>query len=136
MKISINALAGVWKHKTIRVPAMIKGRRVSILIDSGSTYSLIDERLVGELNYAIDETKTMTVRVTSRDKLDSKFILKQLIWKVHDWKFQYKLGTLKLGGSDMVLGVNWISQVGPIIFDFIQGYVKFKYNQEEIKLRR
>lgn len=37
MEISISALARNPKHKAIRVPGVIKGRKISILNDSGST---------------------------------------------------------------------------------------------------
>lgn len=72
MKISISALTANLKHKTIRVLGIIKGRKISILIDKGSAHSFIDERLVRKLDYATKETRTMTVKVANGDKLESK----------------------------------------------------------------
>lgn len=59
METFVNALAGSSKHRTIRVPGIIKGRKISILIDSGSTHSFIDEGLARELSLVIDGTETL-----------------------------------------------------------------------------
>lgn len=40
-----------------------------------------------------------------------------------------QLRTFKLEVSNMVLEVNWLSQFGPVFFDFIQGY------QVQVELR-
>lgn len=45
-----------------------------ILIDSESTHSFVDEKLIKELNYAIYENNTITVKVANGDKLESKAI--------------------------------------------------------------
>lgn len=118
MEISISALAGSLKHKNIRVPAMIKGRKISILIDSESAHSFVDERLIKELNYATNEANVMAIRVANGDKIESRAVCQPLVWRVHDWEFQFNLRALKLGGSDMVLGVDWMSQFSPIVFLF------------------
>lgn len=101
----------------------------------GAPHNFVDEKLIRELNYAIDEANTMKVRVDNGDKLESKVVCQPLVWRVHGWEFQFNLRTLKLGGTDMVLGLNWMSQFGPIIFDFVRGFVRFKYKQEEITLQ-
>lgn len=57
------------------------------------------------------------------------------MWRVQEWEFQFKLRTLKLARSDMVLEVNWISQFGLVLFDFVQGSIKFKGNNGEVILK-
>ena len=49
MEVSIHALAAGNEHKTIRMSGIIKGKKVTRLIDSGSTYCFLDEQLAGEL---------------------------------------------------------------------------------------
>lgn len=48
-EISVNALSGSKSIGTIRLQGMIKGKRISILIDSGSTHSFIDSRMIKQL---------------------------------------------------------------------------------------
>lgn len=52
---------------------MIKGKMISILIDR-STHSFTDGRLVGELNYATNETKSVTLKIANGEKLDCKTV--------------------------------------------------------------
>ncbi|XP_022847898.1 uncharacterized protein LOC111370433 isoform X1 [Olea europaea var. sylvestris] len=135
MEISINALAGRWQHQTIRVPRVMKGRKVSILIDNGNTHSFVEEKLAKELKYVTDETSKVTVRVANGDKLESKSLCQPVAWEMQNWEFQFKLGSLKLAGSDMVLRVNWVSQFGSSTFDFVQGCVQFSSDDEVVDLR-
>lgn len=44
--ISIHALTGILSHKTMMVGGMIGGRRVNILMDSGSTHNFLNESWV------------------------------------------------------------------------------------------
>lgn len=71
MEIFINALSGSLKSKTIRIPGQIKRKKVSILIDSGSTHNFIDEKLVWELRCKVEVTLAVTVTVANGDKLCS-----------------------------------------------------------------
>jgi hypothetical protein len=43
------------------------------------------------------------------------------------YDFQTNLHLLVLGGCDMVLGVNWLSTLGPILWDFIELTMKFTH---------
>ncbi|KAL2465320.1 Uncharacterized protein Adt_41171 [Abeliophyllum distichum] len=134
MQISLDTLMGSMKHKMIRIPGRIKGNQISILIDSGSTHSLIDERLVKSLGYTCDLNKPLGVIVANGQMLESGTVCPPLIWQMQGVEFQYKLRSLKLGESDMVLGVNWLSQFEPITFDFIQGHISFVNEGIEVTL--
>lgn len=70
---------GIKLFKFVSRRMFIKGRRISILVDSGCTHSFTDERLAKELNYTIEKTKIMTVRVANGEKLESKALIQPLI---------------------------------------------------------
>lgn len=53
-----------------------------------------------------------------------------MVWNVQGREFLYNLKTLKLAGSDMVLGVNWMTKFGPINFDYANGCIRFRNNNE------
>lgn len=83
-----------------------------------------------ELKFANDEDSKLTMRVANGDKLESKSLSQLVVWKMQSWQFQFKLTTLKLPGGDTMIGINWMSQFGPITLNFVQGYVQFKSNGE------
>ncbi|KAL2490851.1 Uncharacterized protein Adt_26479 [Abeliophyllum distichum] len=82
MEISINALDDKMRHKTIRVPGLIKWKKISILIDSGSTHSFVDEGLISQLKYNTDQSKSLTVTVANEEKLQSNAICRPLVWRM------------------------------------------------------
>lgn len=135
MEISFNALSGSLKPKTIRIPGQVKRRKVSILIDSGSTHSFIDEKLVKELKYKVEPTQSVTVTVANGDKLHSTATCNPLTWVMQGMECQFQMRVLKLGGSDMVLGVDWLSQFNPVVFDFQRSSIKFSYQGMEVELK-
>lgn len=49
-------------------------------------------------------------------------------------EFQYQLKVPKFGGSDMVLGVDWLSQFKRVISDFCKGSIKFTNEENELEL--
>ncbi|KAL2497856.1 Uncharacterized protein Adt_23406 [Abeliophyllum distichum] len=91
MQISLDALMGSMNHKTIRILGRIKGNPISILIDSWSTHSFIDERLVKSLGYTYDHSKPLAVTVANGQKLESGSFCPPLIWQIQGMEFQYKL---------------------------------------------
>lgn len=49
-------------------------------------------------------------------------------------EFQNQLKVPKFGGSDMVLGVDWLSQFKRVISDFCKGSIKFTNEENELDL--
>ena len=43
--------------------------------------------------------------------------------------------SIKMGGVDVVLGVQWLQSLGMIAFNFQEHFMKFSFNRKEIKLR-
>ncbi|KAL2462337.1 Dual specificity protein phosphatase PHS1 [Abeliophyllum distichum] len=134
MQISLDALMGSVKHKTIRISNRIKGRHIAILIDSGCTYNFIDERLIKSIGYMSDHAKPLTMTVANGQKMESGSVYPPMIWQMLGMEFQYKLRSLKLGGSDMMLGVNCLSQFGLVTFDFTQGHTNFVSEGKKVTL--
>ncbi|CAA2960421.1 Hypothetical predicted protein [Olea europaea subsp. europaea] len=135
MQISIYALVGSPVEETIRLPRMIKGRKVSILIDSGSTHSFIDEQLAQLINCKMLQAKPILVTVAGGGNLVSKAVCNPLVWRMQDLEFQFQQRVLKLGESDMILGVDWLRQFSPVLFDFVKGSITFHHEGTEIKLQ-
>lgn len=48
-EISINALYGSNSINTIRLQGVLRGKKISILVDSGSTHSFIDLRMIKQM---------------------------------------------------------------------------------------
>jgi hypothetical protein len=56
-------------------------------------------------------------------------------FNLQGYDFQTTPHPLTLGGCDMVLGVDWLSTLGPILWDFIELTLKFTLQNREVVLQ-
>lgn len=119
-EISLNALSGSQSPNTISLQGTIKKQSVNILIDSGSTHSFIDSKLVKRLGHTAEIITPLLVTVADGSQVLVDTACKQLPYSVQHHNFQTDLRLFPLGGSDLVLGVDWLTQHNPFTFDFKQ----------------
>jgi len=106
------------KSKRLIVKGSIKNKYISILIDLGSTHNLIDINVAKELNIFVYPVKNIIVSTI----VDGHFGVLGQCHKV-SLQIQYlKLQTicymLPLKDVDMVLGAEWLSQLGTYATNF------------------
>ena len=134
IEVSVHALAGGGEHRTIKLRGTIKGRTVTALIDSGSTHCFLDEQLAKSLGL-ISSGPSLMVKVANGEKIQSRGLVKPVVWKMQGYEFQHQFNTLKLGGCDMVLGVDWLARFSPMEFDFQGLRVRFKKGKQQVELK-
>ncbi|XP_047320441.1 uncharacterized protein LOC124924445 [Impatiens glandulifera] len=116
--ISMYALNGSANNDTLKILGQLKKRKITILIDSGSTHSFIDEGTTSQLGCVLKETMPMGVTIAGGGRIFSRFLCTNLAWKIQSHDFLLDFRTIKLGGYDMVLGVDWMTKYGPVSLDF------------------
>ncbi|XP_026444472.1 uncharacterized protein LOC113344718 [Papaver somniferum] len=112
MEISLHALTGTVSADTIRIPGILHKKLISILIDTGSTNSFIDSSLAKEIQCLVTHTASLLVTVANGEKTISSGICSQLNWSMQGHKFCGDLRLIPLGGCDIVLGVDWLKNLG------------------------
>lgn len=117
-EISINALSGSNSINTIRFQGVLKGKKISILVDSGSTHSFIDSRLIKQLGLVAEVVPPLIVSVDDGSRIIIDSLCKALQYKIQGHTFTSDLRLFPLGGSDVILGVDWLKQFNPITFDY------------------
>ncbi|XP_027083531.2 uncharacterized protein [Coffea arabica] len=120
IEVSIHTLSGGNGHSTFKLKGVLAGRKLLILVDSGSTHCFLDERVASHLQLQVTGTP-LVVRVANGERLESRQLSGPLNWK--------------LGSCDMVLGVDWLARYSPIEFDFNQLSMKFTRGKEEVELK-
>ncbi|KAL4325335.1 hypothetical protein GQ457_11G021080 [Hibiscus cannabinus] len=133
-EISINALTGNAGHSTLRIQGTIKGRNLSILVDTGSTHSFLNPIWAKE-GLEIIATTPLLITVANGEKLESNAMCKQLPWMMQGCSFKHDFRILLMGGSDMVLGVDWMRKCSPITMDFNSMTMSFKKDGNSILLK-
>ncbi|XP_026399861.1 uncharacterized protein LOC113295752 [Papaver somniferum] len=134
MVISIHALTGTVSGETIIIPGFIKKKAISILTDTGSTHNFIDSALAVSLQCSIAQTGNLLVTVANGDKTVSSGVFFQLEWTMQGYKFSGDLRLLPLGGCDIVLGADWLRNLGDVHFNFSKLCITFKHKGKKITL--
>ncbi|KAL4281537.1 hypothetical protein GQ457_03G002250 [Hibiscus cannabinus] len=134
LEISMNALTGNTGYSTLRIQGIVKGKPLNILIDSGSTHSFIIPRWAKE-GLEVVQTNPLTITVANGEKLYSTAMSKLLSWKMQGYNFEHDFRVLQMGGSDMVLGVDWMKNYSPIVMDFKEMTLSFQHEGKAIILQ-
>jgi hypothetical protein len=96
---------------------------IKILFDSGATHSFISESLVSKLGLHSCHTKESFVVSTTGGRISSNTITKVVPLQLRSRTFLTNLIHLGLGGLDVILGMNWLTQ-HQVVLDIATGMVE------------
>ncbi|GJY25678.1 reverse transcriptase domain-containing protein [Tanacetum coccineum] len=135
LHISLNALAGITTFHTMRIKGRVGKVSIHILVDSGSTYNFMDVNCAKRIRCKIKKTYPLQVDVPGGNKMVSAFECKDFIWSLQGMEFKSDVVLLPLGGCEMVLGVQWLSTLGDIKWNFESMRMEFMYCGNKVILR-
>ncbi|KAG8362966.1 hypothetical protein BUALT_BualtUnG0018600 [Buddleja alternifolia] len=133
--VSVHAMSGIHDYRTMRVTGHTEGQNIHILIDTGSTHNFLDINAARRLGCKIEETERIPVSVADGNKIYSSSTCKNFSWKIQGVVFVADLMLLPLGGCDMVLGIQWLIQLGDIKWNFDKLTMEFLMNGKKVALR-
>lgn len=108
---------------------------MSILIDTGSTHSFIDKSLVNSVGLVAEVIPPLIVTVADGSRVLVDTACKGCSYKVQGHEFDTDLRLFSLGGSDIVLGVDWLKQHNPVTFDFQKFHMTISKGGKNITLK-
>jgi len=132
--ISLHAISGCNGPKTMRVKATIGRRTLVILIDSGSTHNFVDHKIAHTLQLAVAPTEEFTVKVANEEKLRCTERYANVIISIQGFQFCTTLYSLPLHGIDIVLGIQWLENLGPVLCDWKKMTMSFQWENQPIKI--
>ncbi|CAM8956889.1 unnamed protein product [Rhodiola kirilowii] len=132
--ISLHAMEGHFVPSTLRLPALLNGRNIMVLVDGGSTHNFMQLRLAKSLGLAIEPSPHLSVTVGNGETLICAGLCNQLTLTLNNHPFQVDLHLIQLHGADVVLGFQWLASLGPIIFDYKDLWLSFEHMGTPIKL--
>ena len=133
--ISLNSLNGIPTHNTMRIKGNVLKQLLNILMDSGSTHNFLDLYTTKKLGCKIRSTCPLNVSVAGGSRLISKYMVKDFQWKVQGVLFTSDVMLLSLGGCELVLGVQWLSTLGTIKWNFKELRMEFLFQGKKVVLR-
>ncbi|KAG8377597.1 hypothetical protein BUALT_Bualt08G0049600 [Buddleja alternifolia] len=133
--VFVHAMSGMHDYRTMRVMGHVGSQNVHILIDTGSTHNFLDVNTARRLGSKIEETALFPVSVADGNKIFSSSTCKGFSWKMQGVQFIADMMLFPLGGCDMVLGVQWLVQLGDISWNFDKLTMKFIMAGKKVALR-
>nr|GEX89973.1 hypothetical protein [Tanacetum cinerariifolium] len=133
--ISLNALSGIPTYNTMRMKANVAKHTLHSLFDTGSTHKFLDLFTAKKLGCKMSKTWPLQVTVAGGNKLVTKYMVYGFQWTIQDQQFTADVMVLPLGGCELVLGIQWLSTLGTMKWNFQDLVMKFVYEGRKICLR-
>uniref|UniRef100_A0ACD5VRI1 Uncharacterized protein n=1 Tax=Avena sativa TaxID=4498 RepID=A0ACD5VRI1_AVESA len=116
--ISLHALAGIKTAKTMLLPVTINGERLTALVDTGSTHNFMSGDTMCRLSLQPSGAEQFRVTVANGDRLECQGVAGQVPALISDEHFAIDCVGINLGFYDFILGLDFLSTPGPILWDF------------------
>lgn len=115
VELFINSIVGLYSNLgTMKVRGRIKGEEVIVLIDYGTIHNFISKKMVSTLQLPMKETCNYRIILGSRTAIKRKGVCEVVELLLNEWKVVESFLTLKLGGVDIILGMQGLYSLGVI----------------------
>jgi hypothetical protein len=118
IEISLNALSSMSTGQTMRLGLAMHNQTLIALVDSGSTHCFMAEHMAHQLDLRLVPMAGMTVGVANGERLPCVGVCSALSFSIHGEVFCMDFFVIALDGYEVVLGCNWLCNLGPIIWNF------------------
>ncbi|GJX62231.1 ty3-gypsy retrotransposon protein [Tanacetum coccineum] len=121
----LNSLVGHGSPRSLQLWGKIGDTRVHILIDNGSTHNFIRPDVVESMRLSLQLTKVFKVYIGSRATLMCENVCPQVDLQLQGLDIKVDLYVLPMQGPDVVLGIQWLQQLGKVTHDYAQQVMEF-----------
>ncbi|KAJ4959702.1 hypothetical protein NE237_019612 [Protea cynaroides] len=118
----------------MRVKGSLQNKLVTVLIDSGSTHNFVSQTLAKRVELQPLSKGRLEVMVASGEKLISPGKCNQTQLILQGISIFVDFYLLPLEGYDVVLGTQWLSTLGPIVWDFSKLQMSLHVEGKEVAL--
>lgn len=133
-EVSLHALHGTRTSNSMKINGMVNKRKITILMDSGSTHSYLDENTARELRIDAEPTSPWVITVVNRERIISRGKCRKFSWVTQGHKFKADLKIIPIGGCDVILGHDWMWDHDPVTLHLKKNCVDIYQDGRNIKL--
>ncbi|XP_027118691.1 uncharacterized protein [Coffea arabica] len=133
--VSLHALTSSIKRKTLKMQGLLKGKTISVMVDTGSTNSFLNSTLLNTMTLRTVKMTPLRATIADGTTISSELYCPNVTWSIQGYNFSFPLVIMELGTWDMILGLDWMVQYSPITFDFKQLMIKLSEEDGEMVLK-
>ena len=134
-EISFHAILGKTSGTTMKVEGTLEGRKVLILIDSGSTHNFISTSLVKQLGLKVSTVPSFGVQIGNGQIIQCNQICRDLSMVLSGLKITEDYFPFSIGGADLVLGIKWLASLNTVQANWNEMFMIFYVNGKKYKLQ-
>ncbi|KAJ4815745.1 polyprotein [Rhynchospora pubera] len=121
--------------KHMKLKGLVGTKSVCALVDIGSTHSFVNPDVLNSQHFQISRNTPMAVMVANGNKMITELECKAMIFSIQGHDFKKDMRVLDVKGYDLILGLDWLSEMGPMVIDWKQGSIEFKKGHKQVKLQ-
>ncbi|RWW52107.1 hypothetical protein BHE74_00041495 [Ensete ventricosum] len=131
----VPTLASYTNLQTLKIEGFLEQQSVIILIDVGSTHNFMSSKVATHLMLQNEDYNRFEFKVANSQilKCNQKCPWVKLILQEQDVVADFFL--LPLDGFDIVLGIDWLSTIGDVFWNFLKLTMKFFRKGKQVILR-
>ncbi|KAG6397594.1 hypothetical protein SASPL_143763 [Salvia splendens] len=132
---SIHVISPKIKPRAIRLKGRINDNEVSILIDGGSTHNFIQPAVAERLSLCVHPIIPFRVFVGNGESLRCSHACLRTPITMQGYSFEIDLFILQVKGPDVILGVQWLQELGDVTKNYQHLTMKFDLGDRPIFLQ-
>ena len=133
--IYCHALADINTPQTLKIEGYIKNKKVTMLIDSGSTHNFINYKLTKDLNFFIFPTPDFQVMIVYGVTINFSGKCHSINLNTGEYLLDSPMISIQMGRVHVVSGVQWLQSLGTMALNFQYLFMRFSSNGNEIEFR-
>lgn len=133
--MSFHALSGDLAADTFRIMGQIGSENIHVLVDGGSTHNFVQDTVANSVGLTLDPITLFRVLVGSGQELQCTHVCHGVSLTIHNHTFLVDLFVLGLRGTDLVLGAQWLKQLGPVLMNYTNLTMCFFHNNTCVELQ-
>ncbi|CAH9072256.1 unnamed protein product [Cuscuta europaea] len=132
---SLNSMAGPGTQRSLWLKGELSGMVLNILIDGDSTQNFIRPSVAERSQLRLTEVQPFRVYIGNGDSLRFTYCCKQITLTLQGHQFVVDLYVLPIQGPDVVLGVQWLQELGKVTHDYSKLTMECYWHKKPIFLR-
>jgi hypothetical protein len=133
--ISLNILRSFSSPQTLKLISYIKHQKVIILVDSGSIHNFIHRRIAQENHCYIHAINNFQIMIANGGSMKCGGRCENVCLQIGDYHLKSHMFSINMGGCDIVLGADWLRNLGPILMDFKALTMQFDQEGHQYKFQ-
>ncbi|XP_028554071.1 uncharacterized protein LOC114580489 [Dendrobium catenatum] len=135
VEVSLNSIAGLTSHSTMKLEGEIAGYKVMVLIDSGATHNFIACRLVERVGLPVTQGRGVGVILGTGKKERCSGQCKGVTLTLQGEETVQDFLLLDLGSTDVILGMQWLQSLGEMKVNWKKLYMEYGKGSRKVTLQ-